>query len=254
MHTRNCLIILSGCCFIAATLLSIASPRHLNFLYSLIDQSVDYLWFHILSTCEINIFYALILAQLAQFDLVGVIFPNWIRGTLKSISPCSDWGDKDEFEVSLTAALRFYSKLNDLVSGFNSIYGNLLVGIKLLSLIAICFLLYVPIRHSTGIAFSIAIFLIFSVILIKLSSYIMSMGSVYTESANFKRSWIYSLGNNHLRHKNGKPYFQKLCGMVHFHLLPPISFCSGPFYDIQPSTILTFLSIATTYIIVALQV
>jgi len=189
-----------------------------------------------------------------DLDSVGPIrfnggnIPNLDSRSLKSNFAEPNRCEENELAVSIMfppTAIRFNSKLNDLVSSFNSIFGNLLVGIKLMSLIAICLLLYVSIHHQTGAALATALVSIYLVFLIKLGSYLMSMGSVPKESTNFKRSWIYALGYNNARNKNGKLSMRKMCEMGHFYLLLSFSFSGGPFYDIQPSTILTFLSSAT---------
>jgi len=231
-------------------------PRYLTYLYSMIDPSAEILWFQIISIFEANLFTFLLFAQFLQWDLMGVIFSNWVQHSLQILSHKSNWDaeyEPDVFTLCPQTSFRYYSKLNDLVSSFNSIFGNLLVGMKLVSLIAICLLLYVPFRHPSGIPEAIVHFSILLLVVIKLGSSLLSMGSVQKESNSLKGSWIHSLGNSYIRNRDRRD--QNSLKMAHFfHFIPPISFCGGYFYDVQPSTILTFFSVATTYIIVVLQI
>jgi len=252
---RSCLIFFVGWTGLTTTFHAITFPRHLAYLYSRTDPSADVFWFQLISACEVNLFNLLLWAEFSQLDLMGVIFPSWVQQSLHSLSPQSNGDGQYEpniFSLCPQSSFRYYSKLNDLVSGFNSIFGNLLVGIKLVALIAICLLLYVPIRHPSGTPIAIAHFTSLLVVVIKVGSSLMPMGAVQKESNSFKDSWIYSLGNNLIMNSDWNQNSWKIAPF--FHFVSPISFRGGSFYDIQPSTILTFFSVATTYIIVVLQI
>jgi len=253
-NIRNGLLVLILWVCGMGTVISITDPRYLLFLYSLASQSEEYFWLRVLSTCEINMFFFLLWTQYAQLDLFGVVFPNWVQHTLETISAGSNLFRLNESQPSAllpVTPFRFYSKLTHLVSSWNAIFGNLLLGIKVANLISICFLLYDPIRHPIGLALTLGHFTLTLTILIKLIPLLMSMGRVHTESICFKDSWAHELGTNYKIRGDGK---QKGLKMMPFHYALPISFHCGPFYDIQSSTILTFFSISTTYIIVVLQI
>jgi len=225
------------------------------FLYALTDQSEEYFWFHVISTCELNLYSFFMCTQFAQLDLFGVIFPRWIQQTLETMSAQPDLSGESGCYVSKlrpSTAFRIYSQLTQLVSNFNAIFGNLLVGIKFAFIIAISFLIYALVRHPVNLAMTLAHLILALTIPTKLTPLLMSMGGVHRESLNFKSSWIHALGNNFESNKNGGRQTSLEIAPL-FHYVPPISFCGGPFYDIQASTILTFISITTTYIIVVLQ-
>jgi len=189
-------------------------------------------------------------------ELFGIIFPKWVQHSLQTISARRNSIGPNASTVAMHSprtAFRIYSKLDHLVTSFNAIFGNLLIGIKFSSLVSICLLLYVPIRHPVDMPMALGHFTLMLAVLVKVGPLITSMGDVQTESINFKKSWIHALGNNHTRNGDEIGMEDVSQEMAPFSYVPPIFFNGGPFYDIHSYTILTFFSIVTTYIIVVLH-
>jgi len=149
-----------------------------------------------------------------------------------------------------SSALSFYRNLDRLVSDFNTIFGDCLLGLKLVVLIILCIVFYIPVRQPQLInAVSDASFASITISILKRVVEILNgMGSVRREAEKLKQEWTRELSQFYRFGRLARPE-----SLAAFHYAHAITFRGGRFYDIQPSVFLTFLSIATTYVIVALQ-
>ena len=143
-----------------------------------------------------------------------------------------------------------YWALHRLILRFNSIYSNALLGLKLSFLICLCIIFYIPIGHP-HIVDRMTITIMISTggtIMIKITQILVAMGSVRREEVEWKKAWTRALS------QNGRNFDSTTSWLETFNSYPTLAFSGGTFYNIQPSGTLSFISIATTYVIVVLQV
>lgn len=232
-------------------------PRYELFLYSLQNPNVESTWFKLLSVLELSLFITILIAYNVQFDLLGTGFPCSIKHSI-CILQVEEYGE--EFESNQKSCERFdqflsnlnvYMRLDSLVTRFNTLYGNELLRLKAIALVAFCFLFYTPVRQPHLInCVSVAIFLnLTGFLLQKMVQVLMQMGRVQKESLKFRGSWMQNLSVGHPMSEKWRYYWIQVLNST-----PTIAFTAGSYYSIKSSTILTFFSIATSYVIVALQI
>jgi hypothetical protein len=139
-----------------------------------------------------------------------------------------------------------YNQLKDTVAQYSSLSAWILFAYKGFSLALTCLSVYSAVYFSGTNHYlkrSALIFIFLSCIqLIRLSAITILMGKVYAKSELFKESWTLAI------HELAPLNQRKLS------LLSPFGFRCGIFYELQPSTVLTYFSILTTYVIVMLQI
>lgn len=238
---------------------SITFPRYKLFLYSSLDPKLEIFWFKVLSALDTYIFSAIFSTQLLHLDLLVVSLPDSIQNSLAIICPgsrnlkleCSAHPHLEQtWERRFKTTLRIYIRLEELVNHFNEFYGVGIIGIQSIYMLCFCLAFYIPVRHPellNGLSF--AIFLVNSSYLLQdVTGILQRMGDVQSKALHFKEAWTEELisGDSTSVTKRLRQIQILNCG-------PTISFVGGGLYSIQSFTTLTYLSIATSYIIVALQ-
>lgn len=138
------------------------------------------------------------------------------------------------FEKSV---IEYYNKLKLLVEQFSSLFGWIIFFGKGLVIFKICFCVFCFITTGSHII------VIITVIELCCTSFILiSLGSVFDKCVKFKESWVEMVS-----------YLSRV-NQIRLSLIQPFGFKCGIFYDIYPSTVLTYFSILATYTIIALQI
>lgn len=237
---------------------SVIHPDHFFFLYSLNTGKEDIPWFRYLSIAELATITALFWFQTLLWDLFSVIFPMSIKISLQNIFPFAESETNDTIESILsethdpTPAWKCYTNLNRLVNRCNALIGNAMLGMKFCFMLTMSLYVYIPIRQRNRYKSIVIALFIFStfVIVWKLVLILTAMGGVHQKGIEFKERWKKFLTNDISgRWRNSGCLWMEL-----FEYGPTIAFRGGELYDIQQSTILTFFSAVTTYVIVGLQI
>jgi len=251
---RNNLLLTLTSNAVLATWAALRTPRYAMFLYTLVDPAVESTWFKVISVMEINLAFALRWIHFTHFEIFLTAFPRSIANCLKILRQELRSPGNEFFTCYMNAepssALCFYRNLDRLVFDFNTIYGYCLFGLKFVFLVIFCIVFYIPIRQPQLInAVSVAFFASITISTLKRVAEILNgMGNVRREAEKFKQEWARELSQFY--RFDGDGIRQSLTA---FDVANTIAFRGGRFYDIQPGALLTFLSIATTYVIVALQ-
>jgi len=214
--------------------------------YSVISRYIQnpYLKYGTFIIQAITVFYMSMCLSLVEVPLFAVA--QGLKAYLRNNSFLPD--DKPSFH-RLQVALEKFESANTLMKRFNWLFRWVLFGYKVVTAAQAVIFCYIILRiklstlpvASHGIFFVVVLFL-----LVQLCILVPHVGSVYSESQNFIRSWkegmltVYDQIDPTLR--------RRLEG------LRPFGFQCGSFYVIIPSTILTLMSVITTYLIVILQV
>ena len=277
-------------CFLLVTLLSISfvtRPKYPIFFYSVLGPSYDFSAIkYFLSATQITTL-AYMCISLSHFEIIIFGFSHSIQNLLKFSR--SDGNRMESFSKkaklafnmyetifrtstslefielksssntsqpavdqtkplgvhNLEVALGKHEQIKDLIDTFNELFSWFLVLYKALSLIQVCTLIFVALRRITQSPSASAVFQTTAVsYVVRICVLLPSMGSVYKESVKFKDSWSKIL-----------PELDPLNYTVKRRLkyCYPIGFRAGNFYHVTPTTVLTFFSITTTYLIVLLQ-
>jgi len=231
-----------------------ARPGYVMFLSSLAAPSAEVTWLKVISTLEVGINFALIFIQFAQFDFLGTLLALFIRNSLRNLRPNLPRKDKvdpqSQNKLQDPAEIwRLYTNLNQFVVQFNSVYGTLLLALKFNYMICLCTLFYIPLRYGFPVnVLTVSVFVsLVATILRKVTQMLMAMGAVRKAAAELKELWVCAL--DHPNSNIGNDVWRET-----YHFSNTIAFRAGNLYDIDPSTILTFFSTATTYIIVVLTI
>lgn len=226
------------------------NPRYVMYIYSLVDRNVEIPWLRLVSTLEVNYFIVIIWIHFLQFDGLVIAFSMSIKNCLRVCRP--SWKVEKTRPCSIQGPeiwLKVYTKLGSLVTRFNVIYSYYFLALKFCYLICLCILFHLPIRHIEMLQYFLVSFIMIAVtILSRVSRVLTAMGNVEREATMFKESWTCKLGEGNQNLVISNRTWKAIIAA------PKIAFRAGPFYDINSSTILTFFSIATTYIIVVLQI
>jgi len=222
------------------------------YLYSLVDDAdTEIPWLFVISVMDGLFAVHSIWPSYFAFDLFAEGFPKSALNCLKLISNSSRTEKNINFTAwvfqatreesqSLLNALRMYSELENLVEEFNSIFSRILFWVQVISVSALCGTFYACLKPHDGFhIFSITIFVMCAIAAFGRQIRVLgAMGKVCKQSARFKRSWLATFS-----------------AMQNFRLqnLSPIQFQIGGYYGVTSSTVLTLFSVATTYIIVLLQ-
>ncbi len=148
----------------------------------------------------------------------------------------------------LATAVKKYEEAQRLMSGFNWLFKWVLFGYKVIAAAETCCFSFIILRVARQVPVgTVSIFYFVAIFFMtQLCILVPLVGSVYAESEGYIRSWktgivdIYDQIDPALRRRLAN--------------LSPFGFQCGSFYVIVPSTILTLLSVITTYLIVLLQV
>jgi hypothetical protein len=156
--------------------------------------------------------------------------------------------------IDIKTACAKFQMLKELVGSFNSIYRWMFIFYKTSILIQYCILFYVPMRYLSEVPFSsILIFIVSGLFFsIQLSSLLPAMAKVFSLSKAFKGTWLQSFPN--LTYvENSDQFYTLNMQMQILGKCTEFGFEAGRFYIVKSGTILTFFSIATSYLIVLLQ-
>lgn len=227
-------------------------PRHIIYFYSLLDTNQEIWWLLIFSYVEASCFLAFLLLSNGAFNFATTVISSSLNNFLKTIIPVEVAENRNRCSVSLSAefeyALEMYDKIQAFVKKFNAVLCRPLLFTKGMTLFIICSLIYVPIRLSGYIDFeSLLVFIAAAIAcLFRVSRFMLSMGTTHQRSVEFKECWIEVF----------RPTSLSDFGNTERALLRTysnIQFRCGDLYGITSNTILTYLSVATSYIIVVLQ-
>jgi hypothetical protein len=148
-------------------------------------------------------------------------------------------------------SLETYERINVLIREHNDVFSSLLFISKAAYLLDLLCLLYIPLARiqSKFLITPLTLFTIAAMIFYRLYVGLTSLASVHKESKVLIESWTRALPDL----SRSKLPLTRL-NLERLQFMTPISFRSGIFYKVKPSTLLTFLSITTTYLIVLLQI
>jgi len=226
--------------------------RSIMFLYSIVDVDVEIPWLLAISLIDGLLTVHSTWPAYTALDLFVEGFPRCTLNCLELI--CSSNGNRKceiskvcSFKASdsesniFESAIRMYNQLENLVEEFNSIFSQYLFYGKVVCVSVLCGTVYACLKPHDGTdVYNVIIFIMYATT--ALSRQIRSlgeMGKVYNQSANFKQTWLSTVSNE--------------THIVRLQNLPRIQFQIGEYYGVTPTTILSLLSVTTTYIIVLLQ-
>jgi hypothetical protein len=157
----------------------------------------------------------------------------------------------DKEEMRFGFSLETYERINVLIRKHNNVFSSLLFICKAAYLLDLVCLLYIPLARiqSKFLITPLKLLTIAAMIFYRLYVVLTSLASVHIESKVFIESWTRALPDL----SRSKLPLTRL-NLERLQFMTPISFRSGIFYKVKPSTLLTFLSITTTYLIVLLQI
>lgn len=204
------------------------------------------------------------------FEFLTLIFASSVTNSIKIILPTPNLAEFGK-EIEAEIALKFYRRLDQLVQEFCSIFKWPLFIYKATILMLLCLRNHVLLRLFSGASsilsgtnnnFAGTKFLCFYIPeIIKICFLLTQMGNVQAESESFRNKWKNSLWDSDNDDNEGEYYwkvhqFSNRRALIRNkikELCHPFGFQCGSFYFLQPWTILTFFSVATTYLIVLLQ-
>lgn len=239
---------------------SITSPRYGLFLYSILDPNVELAWFHVVSTLDMTVSLFFRFFHITQFTLLAIAFPKSIQDSLHSIlppslrHPNSKSTKFDHFEHRrekfVWKNFKYYAHLDDLLLKFNFLFATPMICLKFVYMVCFCVIFYFPLRHPQLLnAVSFGIFTNIAIIMLRLTTQVhIGMGAVQREALHFKKAWT-----EELIHGNPNTMKERRLQIHILNSAPTMSFSEGSFYTIRSFTILTFASVTTSYVILALQ-
>jgi len=228
------------------------SRKNLLLLYSVVEDSTEIRWLWAISVLDGLLILHSTWPAYCAHDLLIEGFPRSALNCLELI--CHSTGsarkraathwhfktisrDPDVFP----SAMRMYRNLENLVEEFNSIFSHILFLIQIITVSMICGAVYACLQRRIG--FHILNIVIYSLYLAtavgRQIRILGAMGKVYNQSQKFKKTWFCKISTE--------------IQFVRLRNLSLIQFQIGGYYGVTPTTILTLLSVATTYIIVPLQ-
>lgn len=230
-------------------------PKHFALLYSLVESDEEVLWLRLISFLEATFISCLLWIEYLQWDFLTMSFPRSVRNSLRRLLPTEAVGNHECYShvpVDPASSWHTYITLNRLVLHMNSLFGNLFLVLKFIFIVCFCMLVYLPIRGGREVEFIVigTFFALKLVLVQKVSMTLMATGQVHQAAVEFKQTWRNFLSKDVSRgFHDSRTVSTKL-----FEYGPTIAFRVASLYDIQTSTLLTFFSVTTTYVIVALQI
>jgi len=257
---RNLLLMCMGITLCGVPLNASQVPRHICYLYSVLDPSVEILWFKIISVMECAVFILYIWFSYVAFDIISYGIPSSVNNLIAILSRTTtrEGVSLKDRPVRISGnrfrnVLESYEQIRDFVNNFNRTFALLLFFVKFMFVVLMCVMVYVPLSRK-GILRPRAMGTFiggFAVLFIRVSLFVTCMGRTFDGSLEFKESWMKAFRQLYLKGYNsvrGPP--TELSILSHY---PLIQFKCGNFYGFTSTTFLTFFSVTTTYIIVVFQ-
>lgn len=223
----------------------IDAPLSPSYISSFIGNPLDaehYYWLYYLSIFIQMTALLPILLIFDHFYIFYLTFSQSICNILQILTSEAFEENNKRFISTLQLAICHYQKVEKLVKQFNATFRWLFLVYKVVTLINFCILIFVPLRGYaifSGVGFT-AFFVSFLFFTWNIGTLLPSIGAVFKMSEEFKREWFKKLGNE-------DNYFRELKCCYKF------GFEVGSFYLVHEGSILIFFSIATSYLIVLLQ-
>ena len=142
------------------------------------------------------------------------------------------------FEVNLN----LYNDLRNLLNQFNECFSYLLLIFKAFALLNVYFFVFCVTRYKTHLRGHFLYYFLPFLHVSRVLCILPPLAAVYIDSVHFKESWSKSLKYLTPLQKN------------QIALIQPFGIKPGTLYVVIPSTILTFISVMTTHVIVLLQI
>lgn len=223
--------------------------------YTIISRTIEYCL--VIISCRNNVRSQQLVSTIVDKNGNGMSNPTTF------FRPTFDTTAKDMKNVIV-----FYQKLASIIADFNELFSTLISHVLGGTLVVCCVFAYVPLRHWKSTPISGMLFYIFSFfsLFLILSQFYPVLGMAYVRSIEFQRSWLTWLSSERSKQfgKNNDDGNRK-CGCKceenqEFHRLKlrleacyPIGFKCGEYFIMRPSTMLTFFSVISTYLIIMLQ-
>ena len=237
--------------FLASLLLAnfAFNPRYAPYVYSLIDPSIEIPWLKYISFTVQFVSSMQGYFYINQFEMLAMGFVSSVVLSIDFLTSSSKEIVTEKNQKYAAELILFkYEKLLLLVQQFDSIFSQFLFIYKSTTVIITCCCLYFPFRYFANITASSSSYIFFGQsfsLLFKPSILVFAMGYAHSESITFLQTFkteiLPSLNPSYSREV--KKRLQRC---------QPIGFNSGP-YIIVSATVLTYLSVTTTYLIFALQ-
>jgi hypothetical protein len=159
----------------------------------------------------------------------------------------TQFGSQQEMQVE--DATDNYRRVEFVVENLNNCFSGNFLAHQTLYLAMMCILIFVFLRSSdSNSIFTSLLFTTYSVFFtLRICCVLPFMGKLGEDSEIFIYSWLEEIPK---LLRGGKPYET---AEVKLHACRVLGINCGDYYDIQGSTILTFFSIVTTYLIILLQ-
>lgn len=153
--------------------------------------------------------------------------------------------------TKLQLAVDHYIRIEKLVKEFNCVYGWVLCIYQGSILINFCILIFVPLRFSKLVPWTSLMVFFFAGLffLFHIITLLSSMGAVLANSCEFQKNWERRLAT--VANTMEVSQFFQLKAVL--NSCGPFGFMTGSFYTINSGSVLVFFSIATSYLIVLLQ-
>lgn len=259
------IVILTVIGLVVMAMKHIGEPGFPAFLYNILPSTqADRMYFIVLSFLAQAIFHIYAWALGVHLIVGSLNFCRSVGGCLDIISFQSNKFDKTqlsstEFLSGLDKSLKYFKKLGELTDQENAIFAWTVfsqfggyLGIS-------CIMAFMPLQYWSVVPkLSLLMYIfIFATLMVILCLVFPVMGSVYDESILYVKSWTkglaYSKEDLFLSElsREDKKYFKLL--KFRLRACDPFGVKCGDFFIIRKSTMLTFFSVISTYLIIMLQ-